>query len=119
MALFQHQNGSVVSNKHVFIRSRSQRKPISKSVICGLMLFCLSMILLLAGHMASELERYSQRLVRRSLFNLDGRNKGPIDIWKYEYANYFYGCSESSAKFPDAVSEQESNGHLLIAQVED
>ncbi|GMJ10994.1 hypothetical protein like AT4G16650 [Hibiscus trionum] len=115
MALFQHQNGSVVSNKHVFIRSRSQRKPISTSVICGLMLFCLGMISLLTGHMASELERYSQRLVRRSLFNLDESNKGPIDIWKSEYAKYFYGCSESSAKFTDAISEQESNGYLLIA----
>ncbi|KAK8687547.1 hypothetical protein V6N13_086355 [Hibiscus sabdariffa] len=117
MALFQHQNGSVVSNKHVFIRSRSQRRPISTSVICGLMLFCLGVISLLTGHMVSELERYSQRFVRRrrSLFNLDESNKGPIDIWKSEYAKYFYGCSESNAKFPDAISEQESNGYLLIA----
>ncbi|KAK8481172.1 hypothetical protein V6N13_021543 [Hibiscus sabdariffa] len=115
MALFQHQNGSVVSNKHVFIRARPQRKPISTSVICGLMLFCLGMISLLTGHMASELERYSQRLARQSLFNLDESNKGPIDIWKSEYAKYFYGCSESSPKFPDAISEKESNGYLLIA----
>ncbi|KAE8693890.1 hypothetical protein F3Y22_tig00110788pilonHSYRG00048 [Hibiscus syriacus] len=115
MALFHHQNGSVVSNKNVFNRPRSQRKPISTSVICGLMLFCLGMISLLTGHMASELERYSQRLVRQSLFHLDESNKGPIYIWKSEYAKYFYGCSESSAKFPDAISEQESNGYLLIA----
>ncbi|KAK9036527.1 hypothetical protein V6N11_078523 [Hibiscus sabdariffa] len=115
MALFQHQNGSVVSNKHVFIRARPQRKPISTSVICGMMLFCLGMISLLTGHMASELERYSQRLARQSLFNLDESNKGPIDIWKSEYAKYFYGCSESSPKFPDAIREKESNGYLLIA----
>ncbi|KAE8699884.1 Detected protein of confused Function [Hibiscus syriacus] len=115
MALFQHQNGSVVSNKNVFNRPRSQRKPILTSVICGLMLFCLGVISLLTGHMASELERYSQRFARQSLFHLDESNKGPIDTWKSEYAKYVYGCSESSAKFPDAISEKESNGYLLIA----
>ncbi|XWS62003.1 hypothetical protein CRYUN_Cryun07bG0173600 [Craigia yunnanensis] len=114
LALLQHPNGSVVSNKHVYCRWK--RKPISWSLVCGLMLFCLGMISLFTGHVASDLEWYSQRLVKRSLyFKLDGSNKGPIDIWKSENAKYFYGCSKRSRKFPHAIRERSSNGYLLIA----
>ncbi|EOY24315.1 hypothetical protein SCA6_005117 [Theobroma cacao] len=119
LALLQHPNGSL-SNKHVCWRWRSsaaqQRKPISWSLVCGLMLFCLGMISLFTGHVASDLEWYSQRLVKRSLyFKLDGSNKGPIDIWKSQYAKYFYGCSKKSRNFPHAVRGRSSNGYLLIA----
>ncbi|XP_021281598.1 uncharacterized protein At1g04910 isoform X1 [Herrania umbratica] len=119
LALLQHPNGSL-SNKHVCWRWRSsaaqQRKPISWSLVCGLMLFCLGMISLFTGHVTSDLEWYSQRLVKRSLyFKLDGSNKGPIDIWKSQYAKYFYGCSKKSRNFPHAVRGRSSNGYLLIA----
>ncbi|KAK8584482.1 hypothetical protein V6N13_109874 [Hibiscus sabdariffa] len=119
LALLQHPSGSVLSHKHECCRCRSSvaqpRKPISWSLICGLMLFCLGMISLFTGHVASDLEWYSQRLMkRRSYFRLEGINKGPIDIWKSDYANYFYGCSKRSRNFPHAVSEQSSNGYLLI-----
>ncbi|KAG4172888.1 hypothetical protein ERO13_A11G026900v2 [Gossypium hirsutum] len=118
-ALFHYQNGSVVSNRHVFGRPRSsaasQRKQISMPLLCGMMLFCLGMLSLFTGQMASNLDRYSQRFMKQSLFNLDENNRGPIDIWKSEYAKYFYGCSVRSATFPDAISEQSSNGYLLIA----
>ena len=118
LALLQHPNGSVLRNKHVCCRLRSsatqQRKPISWSLVCGLMLFCLGMISLFTGHVASDLEWYSQRLVKRSLyFKLDEGNKGPTDIWKSEYAKYFYGCSKKSSKFPHAIRERSSNGYLL------
>ncbi|XVE57641.1 hypothetical protein DITRI_Ditri04bG0106100 [Diplodiscus trichospermus] len=120
LALLQQPNGSALSNKNVCGRLRSsaaqQRKPISWSLICGLMLFCLGMISLFTGHVASDLEWYSQRLVKRSLyFRLGGSNKGHIDIWKSEDAKYFYGCSERSHKFPHAIRERSSNGYLLIA----
>ncbi|KAG8476836.1 hypothetical protein CXB51_030466 [Gossypium anomalum] len=32
--------------------------------------------------------------------NGDENNSGPTDIWKSEYAKYFYGCSVRSATFP-------------------
>ncbi|OMO52476.1 GDP-fucose protein O-fucosyltransferase [Corchorus olitorius] len=120
LALLQHPNGNVLSNKHVCWRLRSsagqQRKPISWSLVCGLMLFCLGLISLFTGHVASDLEWYSQRLVKRSLyFKLDGTTKGPIDIWKSDYAKYFYGCSKRGRKFPHAVREKSSRGYLLIA----
>ncbi|XP_022719103.1 uncharacterized protein At1g04910-like isoform X1 [Durio zibethinus] len=80
------------------------------------MLFCLGMMSLFTGHVASDLERYSQQLMKRSpYFKLDGSNRGPIDIWKSEYAEYFYGCSQRSSQFSHAIHERSSNGYLLIA----
>ncbi|KAK8621920.1 hypothetical protein V6N13_097548 [Hibiscus sabdariffa] len=118
-ALLKHPSGSVLSHKHECRRCRSSaalpRKPISWSLVCGFMLFCLGMISLFTGHVASDLEWYSQRLMkRRSYFRLEGINKGPVDIWKSDYANYFYGCSKRSRNFSHAVPELSSNGYLLI-----
>ncbi|KAG8486658.1 hypothetical protein CXB51_020070 [Gossypium anomalum] len=120
LALLQHPGGSLLSHKHECFKWRSSaaqpRKPISWSLICGLMLFCLGMISLFTGHVASDLEWYSQRLMkRRSYFKLEGINKGPIDIWQSDYAKYFYGCSKRSRNFPLAIRERSSNGYLLIA----
>ncbi|TYI70224.1 hypothetical protein E1A91_D08G206900v1 [Gossypium mustelinum] len=120
LALLQHPGGSLLSHKHECCKWRSSaaqpRKPISWSLICGLMLFCLGMISLFTGHVASDLEWYSQRLMkRRSYFKLEGINKGPIDIWQSDYAKYFYGCSKRSRNFPLAIRAQSSNGYLLIA----
>ncbi|KAK8603594.1 hypothetical protein V6N13_096068 [Hibiscus sabdariffa] len=120
LALLQHLNGSVLSNKDVCWRWRSsaagQSKPISWPLVCGLMLFCLGVVSLFTGHVASDLDWYSQRLVKQRLFfKLDGSGKGPIDIWKSENGKHFYGCSKRSRKFPHAVHERSSNGYLLIA----
>ncbi|KAK5813127.1 O-fucosyltransferase 29-like [Gossypium arboreum] len=120
LALLQHPGGSLLSHKPECCKWRSSaaqpRKPISWSLICGLMLFCLGMISLFTGHVASDLEWYSQRLMkRRSYFKLEGINKGPIDIWQSDYAKYFYGCSKRSRNFPLAIRERSSNGYLLIA----
>ncbi|MBA0852598.1 hypothetical protein Goshw_007384 [Gossypium schwendimanii] len=136
LALLQHPGGSLLSHKHECCKWRSSaaqpRKPISWSLICGLMLFCLGMISLFTGHVASDLEWYSQRLMkRRSYFKLEGINKGPIDIWQSDYAKYFYGCSKRSRNFPlspnqslkfadssfmpVAIRARSSNGYLLIA----
>ncbi|MBA0737174.1 hypothetical protein Gogos_010648 [Gossypium gossypioides] len=136
LALLQHPGGSLLSHKHECCKWRSSaaqpRKPISWSLICGLMLFCLGMISLFTGHVASDLEWYSQRLMkRRSYFKLEGINKGPIDVWQSDYAKYFYGCSKRSRNFPlspnqslkfadssfmpVAIRARSSNGYLLIA----
>ncbi|TYI52445.1 hypothetical protein E1A91_D12G248300v1 [Gossypium mustelinum] len=113
-------NGSVLSNKHVCWRWRSsaaqQSKPISWSLVFGLMLFSLGIVSLFTGHVVSDLDWYSRRLVKQKLyFKLDGSNKGPIDIWKSENGKSFYGCSKRSRKFPHGVRERSSNGYLLIA----
>ncbi|KAJ7952513.1 O-fucosyltransferase [Quillaja saponaria] len=117
LALLQQQN-----SKHVCWRSKTtasslqQRKPISWSVVCGLMLFGLGLISLLTGHMASDLEWYSQRLVKHALYaKWDGGYRAPIDIWKSQYSKYYYGCSERGRSFAPAVRERLSNGYLLIA----
>ncbi|XP_039068447.1 O-fucosyltransferase 29-like [Hibiscus syriacus] len=70
--------------------------PISWSLICGLMLFCLVIISLFTENTASDLEWYSHRLMKRRSYFILEINKGPIDIWKSDYANYLYGCSQRS-----------------------
>ncbi|GLT49166.1 hypothetical protein SLA2020_227440 [Shorea laevis] len=110
-ALLQHQNGGGNNNKP----AAQQRKPISWTVVCGFLLFCLGLISLFTGHVASDLEWYSQRLVKRSFFSkLEGINRVPIDIWKSEYSSYFYGCSQRGRNFAPAVPQRLSNGYLLI-----
>ena len=92
LALLQNQNGhdnntntntntktnsnSNSNNKHVVCSTTTtttttsfQRKPISWSLVCGLMLFGLGLISLFTGHVASDLEWYSQRLVKRSFYS--------------------------------------------------
>ncbi|XP_021898909.1 uncharacterized protein At1g04910-like [Carica papaya] len=125
LALLQQQNGahtggSSTGNKHVCWRWRSSsaqpRKPISWSLLCGLMLFGLGLISLFTGHVASDLEWYSQQLVKRSLYSrLDGGRREPIDIWKSKYSKFYYGCSSRGRKFAPAIRERSSNGYLLIA----
>ncbi|KAJ1375452.1 putative O-fucosyltransferase, plant [Sesbania bispinosa] len=91
--------------KHVCWRSTTttpfqQRKTISWSVVCGLMLFGLGLISLLTGHMASDLEWYSQRLVHRTFYSrVDGSYRAPIDIWKSQYSKYYYRCSDRGRSF--------------------
>ncbi|XP_054808211.1 O-fucosyltransferase 29-like [Prosopis cineraria] len=119
LALLQHPN----INKHVCWRSMTtaptslqQRKPTSWSVVCGFMLFALGLISLLTGHMASDLEWYSQRLVQRTFYyRQHGEYRAPVDIWKSQYSRYYYGCSERGRHFAPAVHERSSNGYLLIA----
>uniref|UniRef100_A0A5B6ZEA3 O-fucosyltransferase family protein n=1 Tax=Davidia involucrata TaxID=16924 RepID=A0A5B6ZEA3_DAVIN len=94
----------------------SQRRPISWSFVCGLMLFALGLISLFTGHVASDLEWYSQRLMKRSLYyKLDGGSRAPIDIWKSKFSRFYYGCSERAPRFAPVVHERSSNGYLLIA----
>uniref|UniRef100_A0A2N9FGW9 O-fucosyltransferase family protein n=1 Tax=Fagus sylvatica TaxID=28930 RepID=A0A2N9FGW9_FAGSY len=129
LALLPNQNGynntnsnsNSKSNKYACWRTTAattsfQRKPIPWSWVCGLMLFGLGLISLFTGHVASDLEWYSQRLVKRSLYSrLDGGRREVIDIWKSKYSNYFYRCSERGRHFAPAVRERSSNGYLLIA----
>ncbi|KAM7491205.1 hypothetical protein LguiA_034126 [Lonicera macranthoides] len=86
-----------------------------KSVVCGLMLFALGLISLFTGHVVSDLEYYSQRLVRHSWFyKLDVGYRTPIDIWKSRYSKFYYRCSERGNHFAPPVLQQLSNGYLLI-----
>ncbi|KAK3039488.1 hypothetical protein RJ639_028070 [Escallonia herrerae] len=92
-----------------------QRRPISWSVVCGLMLFALGMISFFTGHVASDLEWYSQRLVKRTwYYKVDGGSRAPIDIWQSKLSKFYYGCSERGHYFAPAVREGFSNGYLLI-----
>ncbi|KAF5734907.1 hypothetical protein HS088_TW15G00404 [Tripterygium wilfordii] len=95
--------------------SQLQRRKISWPLVCGLMLFVLGLISLFTGHVASDLEWYSQGVVRRSIFpKSDGARREPIDIWKSKYSKHFYACSERAPRFAPAVRERSSNGYLLI-----
>ncbi|XP_060207368.1 O-fucosyltransferase 29-like [Lycium barbarum] len=92
------------------------RRPIRWTAICGFMLFALGLISLFTGHVASNLEWYSQRLVKRAWFyKLDGNHRASIDIWKSRYSSFYYGCSERGPHFSSAERERSSNGYLLIA----
>ncbi|KAJ0049639.1 hypothetical protein Pint_15857 [Pistacia integerrima] len=125
LALLQQQNGyNGNGNVKHFVLWRwrsygSQRRKISWPLVCGLMLFALGLISLFTGHVASDLEWYSQRLVKPSLYSKlregIGSRHAQIDIWKSNYSNYYYGCSERSKKSAAATSERSSNGYLLIA----
>ncbi|XP_065857859.1 O-fucosyltransferase 29 isoform X2 [Euphorbia lathyris] len=126
LALFQQQNGNHSpqrggSKHHYFHHHHShnewwrwwrssmsqQRRKIPWSLVCGLMLFTLGLISLFTGHVASDLEWYSQKL--------DGIRREPIDIWQSKSSMFFYGCSERGRHFTPAIREKSSNGYLLIA----
>lgn len=72
LALLKQQNG--YNGKHFLCRSgdttpSQQKKPISWTLlVCGLLLFALGLISLFTGHVASDLEWYSQRLVKHALY---------------------------------------------------
>lgn len=99
------------------------RRSISWTAICGFMLFALGLISLFTGHVASNLEWYSHRIVKRTWFyKLDENHRESIDIWKSRYSSFYYGCSERGPHFTtrgphysSAVRERFSNGYLLIA----
>ncbi|WCJ25905.1 O-fucosyltransferase family protein [Euphorbia peplus] len=136
LALFHHQNGShspqrgAGIGKHQYFHHHHshnewwrwwrssisyQRRKIPWSLVCGLMLFTLGLISLFTGHVASDLEWYSQKLVKNSLGRLDGIRREPIDIWQSKTSMFFRGCSERGRHFAPAVRERSSKGYLLIA----
>ncbi|PIN13602.1 hypothetical protein CDL12_13779 [Handroanthus impetiginosus] len=93
-----------------------RRQAVPWTVVCGLLLFAVGLISLFTGHVASDLEWYSQRLVKRTwYYKKDRVYRAPIDIWKSKYASLYYGCSNRSPHFAPAVRERFSNGYLLIA----
>lgn len=96
---------------------KGQRRRISWSVVCGVMLFTVGLISLFTGHVASNLEWYSQKLVKHRLWytKMGGFGHGPIDIWKSKLSNLYYGCSERGSNYAPPVGEVASNGYLLIA----
>ncbi|KAI7742702.1 hypothetical protein M8C21_020709 [Ambrosia artemisiifolia] len=89
----------------------------SWSVVCGVGLFVLGLISLFTGHVASNLEWYSQKLAKHRLwyYKVGGFGHGPIDIWKSEFSKLYYGCSERGPHYAPPVHESLSNGYLLIA----
>ncbi|KAJ8436330.1 hypothetical protein Cgig2_005254 [Carnegiea gigantea] len=58
--------GNLKLQKHHI--TSSQKKPFSWSFLCGVMLFAVGLISLFTGHVVSDLEYYSQRLIMRSLY---------------------------------------------------
>ncbi|KAL3499612.1 hypothetical protein ACH5RR_038705 [Cinchona calisaya] len=84
--------------------------------VCGVMLFVVGLISLFTGHLASDLEWYSQRLVKRShYYKLNGNGRTAVDIWKSKFSNFYQGCSERGPHFGSAIRERSSTGYLLIA----
>ncbi|KAL7167227.1 hypothetical protein ACSBR2_037823 [Camellia fascicularis] len=113
-------SGGMLSNLAVVNQQKKQhfwwRLRVSWSVVCGFMLFGLGLISLFTGHVASDLEWYSHRLVKRKLYyKLDGGSRAPIDIWKSKFSKFYYECSERGPHFAPVIREQFSNGYLLIA----
>ncbi|KAI3687223.1 hypothetical protein L1987_80917 [Smallanthus sonchifolius] len=96
---------------------KGQRRRVSWSVVCGVVLFALGLISLFTGHVASNLEWYSQKLAKHRLWynKVGGFGHGPIDIWKSKSSKFYYGCSERSPHYAPPVQEPLSNGYLLIA----
>uniref|UniRef100_A0A803L5F2 O-fucosyltransferase family protein n=1 Tax=Chenopodium quinoa TaxID=63459 RepID=A0A803L5F2_CHEQI len=102
--------------KHHISCWRSQRKPLSWSLICGIMLFALGLISLFTGHVVSDLEYYSQRLIKPHLITKWAASiHEPINIWKSKYMDAYYGCSRRGRHFRSAIPQRFSNGYLLIA----
>lgn len=97
----------------------SARRPkISWSVkVCGVMLFAVGLISLFTGHLASDLEWYSQRFGKRFPYHkqLNSNGRIEVDIWKSKFSKFYYGCSERGRHFGPAIRERSSNGYLLIA----
>ncbi|KAD5508055.1 hypothetical protein E3N88_15758 [Mikania micrantha] len=86
-------------------------------MVCGVILFALGLISLFTGHVASNLEWYSQKLVKHRFWynKRGGSGHESIDIWKSESSKFYYGCSERGPNYAPPVHESLSNGYLLIA----
>ncbi|XP_045818736.1 O-fucosyltransferase 29-like [Trifolium pratense] len=108
----KHVCGSQQQQKKNNNNNNNNNNTISWSLVCGFMLFVLGLISLLTGHMLSDLEWYSHRLVHPRLV---ANYRTPIDIWKSKLSKYYYGCSDPGRNYAPAVREQMSNGYLLIA----
>lgn len=95
---------------------RAWRKRFSWSIVCGWMLFALGLISLFIGHVVSDIDWYSQRLMKPSFYlKWDRSPREPINIWKSKYSSLYYGCSKRGPHFASPVRERNSNGYLLIA----
>ncbi|KAJ0594560.1 putative GDP-fucose protein O-fucosyltransferase [Helianthus annuus] len=96
-----------------------QRRRISWTVVCGVMLFVLGLISFFTGHVASDLEWCSQRVVvkRRLLKKKVERfnDVQQVDIWETKFSKSYYGCSERSPYYASHTHQVMSNGYLLIA----
>ncbi|XP_015077330.1 O-fucosyltransferase 29-like isoform X2 [Solanum pennellii] len=100
--------------QHFFFTCWLWKRPTPYTKVCGFMLFALGLISLFTGYVASNLELYSQKLVKGAWFyKQDG--DAPIDIWKSRYSTSYYGCSERGPRFASAVNVRSSNRYLLIA----
>nr|XP_043612707.1 O-fucosyltransferase 29 [Erigeron canadensis] len=96
---------------------KGHRRRITWPMFCGVMLFVLGLISLFTGHVATNLEWYSQKLAKHGFWknNMVGFGRRPIDIWKSEFSKFYNGCSERGPHYASPVHEQQSNGYLLIA----
>ncbi|KAG6382567.1 hypothetical protein SASPL_157762 [Salvia splendens] len=92
-----------------------QRQAVPWTVVCGLLLFAVALISLFTGHVASDLEWYSNRFVKPTWYKKDKSYQVPVDIWKSKFSSFYYGCSERGPHFAPPVRERFSNGYLLIA----
>jgi len=62
-------NNNKKQQQQQHVCSRKNNMTISWSLVCGLMLFVLGLISLLTGHMLSDLEWYSHRLVHPTFYS--------------------------------------------------
>ncbi|ONK73591.1 uncharacterized protein A4U43_C04F33230 [Asparagus officinalis] len=86
---------------------------IPKSLLLGSVLFALGLISLFTGHIASDIEWAQLR--RRWQPRNRVVYREPVDIWKSEVSNLYYGCSDRGPNFGTGARESRSNGYLLIA----
>ncbi|KAI7751201.1 hypothetical protein M8C21_018768, partial [Ambrosia artemisiifolia] len=102
---------------HRLLLSKRRRRRIPLMSVCIVILFAFGLISLFIGHVALNLEWYSQKLVKhRFWYSKMGRfSRGPIDIWKSKLSNFYYGCSERGPHYAPPIHEPLSNGYLLIA----
>ncbi|KAI3823801.1 hypothetical protein L1987_05243 [Smallanthus sonchifolius] len=99
------------------VDTAAMRRRISWPMVCGVILFALGLISLFTGHVDSNLEWYSQKLVKHRFWynKMGGFGRAPIDIWKSKSSKLYYGCSERGHHYASPVHETLSNGYLLIA----
>ncbi|KAL4178694.1 hypothetical protein AMTRI_Chr13g83540 [Amborella trichopoda] len=125
---------SVIPQKQTQQKWKLQRRTISMSLMCGLLLFMFALVSLFTSplvdlerkphHFAKQspyfkLQKKALKRLRAILRNSSGvpgrRRDVSIDLWKSHHSDLFYGCSERGPHFSSAVREKSSNGYLLIA----